>query len=317
MNPPAPCLRFFSVLVCCLFFYTNLLTGQPGRADKITFYTGISPVILKKDAVEATFNNSLTSFWVAVNEYLPAYNASRVANRYRFSRLEQLARVSYGFSPGGRWDLGAEFRYTHSRLDDEARSSPFRVFEGESGSGDTFRGLSYLGLRFRAAPFETLPELSLQATVHYPFARQEELRLRLGAQRTQLGAMATFYRQFNASTYLFLQGEWRAHLKNDENPFTTHTPSASGFLVLDLWDGQWYLFPGLTYGVALQKSAGGSLARLNHQFLGSLGLLFQPDVRYGILFNTQFPFILDSGSFYTEWVPESYSSFTLGIRLWY
>ncbi|MCB0572046.1 MAG: hypothetical protein KDC66_19910 [Phaeodactylibacter sp.] len=317
MKPSLRTLRLVFLLFYSMFFCAPLLWCQYGKSDRATFYTGISPVILQKDAVEANFTNSLTSFWVAVNEYLPAYNATRVANRYRFSRLEQLARVSYGFSPDARWDLGAELRYTHSRLDDEARSSPFRVFEGDTGSGNTYRGLSYLGLRFRAMPFESLPELTLQANAQFPITRQEELRLRLGAQRTQLGLMGTFYQQFNATTYLFLQAEWRVHLENDENPITTHTPSASAFLVLDLWDQKWYAFPGLTYAMALQKVRSGGLARLNRQFLGSVGLLYQPDTRYGFLFNAQLPFILDSGSFYTEWVSESYSSFTLGIRLWY
>lgn len=317
METPNRLLRPLSLAGCFILFCFQLLWGQYGRDEKINFYTGISPVILQKDAVEINFSNSLTSFWVAVNEYLPAQNATRVANRYRFSRMEQLARVSYGFSPGAKWDLGAEFRYTSSRLDDQARSSPFRVFEGDTGSGTTYRGLSYIGLRFRTMPFGRVPELTLQATVHYPVVREEGLRLRLGAQRTQLGAMATYYQQFNATTFLFLQGEWRVHLSNDENNVTSHTPSASGFLVLDLWDQKWYLFPGITYSMTLQSTYSGSLVRLNRQFLGSLGVLFQPDTRFGILLNTQFPFILDSGSFYTEWVSESFSSFTLGIRLWY
>ena len=165
---------------------------QTSKKSEANFYTGISPVILAKDGVEVNFLNSMTSFWLASKEYNPLSNSTRIANWYRITRFQQLLRVNYGFSKSGRWDLGAEVQYTHSRLDDDARSSPFRVFGGDTDSGKSYRGASLLGLRLRLAPFENLPELTLQGMAYFPINRSEELRAQLGSQRTQVGALATF-----------------------------------------------------------------------------------------------------------------------------
>lgn len=306
----------FSIIIFLLFFQ-NALYAQVGlsdRGDKANFYTGISPVILPKDGIEVNFLNSMTSFWVAATQIDFANGSSRVANRYRFTRLQHLLRVNYGFSSSNRWDLGAELLYTHSRLDDEARSSPFRVLGDGTGSGNSYRGVSQLGMRFRFMPFGEVRELTVQAMAHFPINPKDSLRQQLGAQRVQVGLLATFYQQFNSRTYYFLQADWRTHLANDELDKTTHTPSASGFLVFDVWEG-WYVFPGITYAPTFQKLTGGSFRRVNQQLLGSLGVLFQPAENFGIMLNWQVPFILESGSRYAEWVRESFTGATLGIRV--
>lgn len=310
-----PTLGHHLFLIILILLFAAPVSGQFSKEGEAKFYTGISPVILAKDGIEVNFLNSMTSFWLAVNEYNPASNSSRIGNRYRFTRFQQLLRVNYGFSASGRWDLGAELQYTHSRLDDEARSSPFRVFGGDTPSGNTFRGMSMVGLRLRMMPFDNLPELTLQGMAHFPINRKEESRAQLGAQRTQIGLLTTFYQQLNTRTFYFLQGDWRTQLASDELDKTTHTPSLSGFLVFDAWEQVWYIFPGMTYSPTLQKTASGKVVRVNQQLLGSLGGLFQPSDGFGIMVNWQIPFILESGSRSTEWVRESFSSLTLGFRV--
>lgn len=304
-----------STLLLLLTLVFSPAFGQVSKDGAPRFYTGISPVILPKEGIEVNFLNSMTSFWLAVNEYNPASNSTRIGNRYRFTRFQQLLRVNYGFSASGRWDLGAELQYTHSRLDDEARSSPFRVLGGDTESGNTFRGMSLVGLRLRFMPFASLPELTVQGMAHFPINRNEETSAQLGAQRTQVGLLATFYQKFNTRTFYFLQGDWRTQLASSELDRTTHTPSLSGFLVFDTWEQIWYVFPGLTYSPTLQKVQGGSLVRVNQQLLGSIGGLFQPSDAFGLMLNWQIPFILESGSQQTEWVRESFSAVTLGIRV--
>lgn len=304
-----------AALLVLTFLISIPAIAQFSKEGEAKFYTGISPVILPQGGIEVNFLNSMASFWLATKEYNPVSNSTRIANRYRFTRFQQLLRVNYGFSSSGRWDLGAELQYTHSRLDDEARSSPFRVLGGNTESGDTDRGLSMAGLRLRFMPFGDLPELTVQGMAHFPINRNIEKSAKLGAQRTQIGLLATFYQQLNTRTFYFLQGDWRTQLASNELDKTTHTPSLSGFLVIDTWEQQWYLFPGLTYSPTLQKVASGSLVRVNQQLLGSLGGLFQPTDAFGIMLNWQVPFILESGSQSTEWVRESFSAVTLGVRV--
>ena len=292
------------------------LPAQVHKTEKgANIYTGVSPIILDKEALEISLTNSLTSFWLAVKKYEPQFDAFRITNRYRFTRLDQALRVSYGFAKNKRWDLGAELRFAHVRLDDEARSSPFRALGGDTPSGNTYRGLSLMGLRARFMPFGSLPELTLQATAFFPIARQEESRQHLDAQRTSMGLLATFYQPFNDRTTYFLQADWQSRISNNENPKTTHSTSLGGYLVFKLFGGDsWHLFPGVTYAATLQPYSGGGLRKVNQQLLGGLGLLYQPEQQFGIYLNAQTPFILESGSQYVEWVRSSFSAVSLGVR---
>jgi hypothetical protein len=291
------------------------LPAQVTKSDKgANIYTGVSPIVLDKDRVEISLTNSFTSFWLAVKKYEPQFDVFRVANRYRFTRFDQALRVSYGFSKSKRWDLGAELRFAHVRLDDAARSSPFRVFGGDTDSGNTYRGISMVGLRARFMPFGGLPELTLQGTAYFPIARQEDSRRQLDAQRAQAGLLATFYQPFNDRTLYFLQADWQTRFQNNENRTTTHSTSLAGYLVFSLFGEEvWRLFPGCTFAATLQ-SYGGGLNKVNQQLLGSLGLLYQPGEQFGAYFNVLAPFILESGSEYVEWVRPSFSAFSLGLR---
>lgn len=308
--------NLFKAFILLLFsFSLQAQSAKPKNADdkEQPFFTGISPVVLAKDAVEISFLNSLTSFWLVAHQYDPVLKDTRITNRYRYSRLDQLLRVSYGFSKNKKWDLGAEFRFAHLRLDDEARSSPFRVLSGNTTSGNTYRGLTTVGLRARAMPFEGIPELTLQATTQFPMIRTDTLRQRLNAQRSQVGLGATYYVQVSPATYYFFQVDWSTLLSNNELNRTTHLVSGSTYLVIDTWESMWYIMPSLTYGMSLQGN-NGTLRRINQQFLGGVGVLFQSSAIFSILLNAQIPFILDSGSSNTEWDRRSYSSVTIGLR---
>jgi len=299
------------LILACPDSFSQSYSSKKGDAN---FYTGISPVILPKEGIEINVLNTMTSFWLAVNEYNPASNSIRIANRYRFTRVQHLLRATYGFSDSGKWDLGVEAQFTHSRLDDAARSSPFKALGSDTDGGTSFRGLSLLGVRLRVMPFENVPELTAQLTAHFPINKDEATRAQLGAQRTQLGLATTYYNSFNSKTYYFLQADWRTRLSNSELKKTTHTPALSGFLVFDTWEQMFYLFPGLTFAPTLQQT-GGTLRKVNQQLLGSMGGLYQPVESIGVMLNFQIPFILESGSANTEWVRESFSAFTLAVRV--
>jgi len=274
------------------------------------FFAGVSPVILNEDQVEVNFVNTLTSFWLAINEFDLTSGANYVGNRTRFTRFDQLLRVSYGFAENKRWDLGAEFRYAHVRNDDEAQSSPFRVFENDRATGISYRALSMVGARLRAMPFRQLPALTAQAAINFPVAKDVQTRRSLGADRTQTDVTLTYYEPFNPKTYYFLQGQWLTLFSNDENSRTTHVLNGGAFLVQNLWRDRLHAFPGISYVTTVQNGS-----RINQQLYGSFGAQYQVGYKASIFLNGQIPFIFDSGSQFVEWVRESYSSVTLGIRV--
>ncbi|MEL6142059.1 MAG: hypothetical protein AAFU67_10615 [Bacteroidota bacterium] len=304
------------ILVLGLLIVTSILHSQPTDDKKAAFYTGVSPLVLNDRGLEVALNNSLASYWIEVSQLNPADNSTRIAERYRFSSIDHLLRLSYGFSRNGRWDLGIELGYTHRLLDDEARASPFRALGSDAETAIIqASGMSLIGLRARVTPIASLPEFTVQGTFHIPGTRDEEESQLLGFNRNEAGLSLNFYQQFNPYTFYFVQADWRSRLRDNENGLrAVHFPSVSGFLVFDLSGSQrWYVFPGISYLASLQKS-GNRLRRISQQLHGSLGILFQPDGRFGILLNGQLPFIFESGNTLTEYVRESYTGFTLGFR---
>ncbi|HHM20859.1 MAG TPA: hypothetical protein ENJ20_02445 [Bacteroidetes bacterium] len=306
---------FLSFILLCVVLLPA--TAQiHGEEEEGEFFLGtISPVVLEKDATEISVVNSLSSFWIAFHEIIPGFKATRIADRSRFSRFDQLLRISHGFSKGSRWDIGADFRVVHTRLDEEAKSSPFRVLGNNSETGVSYRSLASVGLRTRIMLFKDVPELTFQMAFHYPMAKTPELRRRIGTERVQMGIMATYLQNLNPDTYYFLQGEWNVFIANEEHNQTTHLSALNGYLVFGLWQKQFFIYPGLTWVNAYQSYLNSSFKRINQQLYGGLGGQWQAGRAVGVSVFLQRPFIFVSGSQFSEWVRESYSSVTVGVRV--
>ena len=276
------------------------------------FLSSLSPVILDKDGIEVNNFNPLTSFWLAVQETPPELGGAQVTNRYRYTLFESYWRVSYGFGYNKRWDLGAEFRFSRRRLDDQATNSSLKVFGSDDPGSITYQGLSMVGIRGRYMPLRKVPELTLQGALTFPVAK-EEVRHGLSLDRTQFELGATYYKNLVKRTYYFLQTNWLARFANSDNDRTTHQFSASAFFVEGLFHNRVYLYPGLTYAGNFQKFGDGSFNQISYQILGGIGVQYQPVRFFSASLYGQIPFTLESGSATTEWVRESYSSWTLGL----
>lgn len=301
---------FFSLF---FFFLTSSLLAQEA-AEEPTFFTGLSPVILERNAAELNLINSFASFWIAQKQFRPDAPSVLAVDRKRFTSVEHLIRASYGFSKNKTWDLGMELKITEARVDEAARSSPFRVFGNSEVGGKSYRGLSSIGLRARMMPFKKIPELTFQATAAYPMARQAENRAIFNAQSTQLGLAATYFVQSGERNFYFFQADWGVRLRNDEALRTQHSPALSAVMVIKLWDEEWFIYPGLSYGTTLQQFSNGGLYRMNQSLFGTGGVFYQPSPQFSVFLNFQLPLIYSSTLRSVELVRESYSGFTLGIR---
>jgi hypothetical protein len=301
-------------LICLTVFSAF---SQDEKKD-VSFFTGISPVILERNATEVSLSNSLNSFWVAQKEYLPDVAATRVRDRQRFTRVEQLLRLSYGFSKNKNWDLSAELKFAHARLDDAARSSPFLVFNKQEilDNNETFlannsyHGLSTLGVRLRGTPFKSIPELTLQGTYAQPVAPTKDKRKAFNSQRKQVGASATYFIQSGDNLFCFFQADWNTFLKSTDFNFTGHQPALSTSIVVNAWENELFVFPGMSYSTTYSST----FYRLNQQFFGTLGVFYQPNPKFSVLMNWQLPLIFDSGSPNIDYVKNSFTGFTVGVR---
>ena len=312
MKPHQNQTKSLLLLIGILLISISAFAQDPFNKDKnYSFQPVVSAEVLEKDAIDISIINSLNSFWLAYREFNDGFTASRISDRARYTTLDHLIRVSYGFDQNGRWDLGAELRYTHLRLDNAARNSPFKVLGNDETTGTSYHGLSYLGLRARVMPFADVAGLTLQATAAFPTAKSAEQRRNLNAQRPQASLGATYLGSFSERTKYFLQTEWRTFISNDELGSTHHLPSLSGFLIFDAYDSKLFVFPGLSYAMTLNNS----LNQTNEQLYGSLGIQIQSSYNLAFSLNAQTPFLFESGSAFTEWVSESYSGVSLGIRI--
>lgn len=290
--------------------------SESAKEETPNLYTGVSAVILKKDQTEINLVNSLSSFWIAINDYDGDIQATRITNRYRYSRADHVLRVSHGFSKSGRWDLGIDLYYARTRLDDEARSTPFRVYgNDDSESGATYSGVSAIGAQVRFMPFRKLPELTLRAGLSQPLARSEEQRLRLNAQRTQLSLSGVYSTRMGPGTLVFVQADLKSYLRAEENKRALLVPSAAGYVVFETLNQRWYFFPGLSYSLVFQQGASGNPYRkASESMFGNLGALYRPNQKLSLLLSGQIPFIFESGSTRSIWVRTSYFGMNLGAR---
>ncbi len=309
-----------SILIAIFFgasFFTSAQLLAQKTEDEPNFFTGLSPVILERNAAEINFINNLSSFWIVTKQYRPDIATGFLVDRKRFTTTEHILRASYGFSKNKRWDLGAEVKFAQARLDDGARSSPFRVFGNETVDGISYRNLSAIGLRVRTMPFIKVPELTLQGTVYFPqksFKSTEIELAELDAQNVKTGLTATYYLQSGANIYFFFQGDWLTSLKSTEDNRTKHSPAISSTMVIKTGGGQLFIFGGLNYGMTLQQFSDGGLYSLSKALFGSAGLFYQPTPKFSIVLSSQLPLLYESNLRYIEFVRESYLGFSLGMR---
>lgn len=306
----------FGLIIGTYFLACPHLTAQEDNEEP-AFFTGLSPVILAQNKAEINLVNNLTSYWIVSKQFNPDLLTGFQTDRKRFSRTEHVLRASYGFSKNKRWDLGVELKFAQARLDEAARSSPFRVFGNDTETGKTYRGLTGVGLRLRTQPFKNIPELTLQGTATYPqisATSTENERAQLDAQSLQAGIAATYYVQSGEKMFYFLQFDWSMRFKNAENKRSKHFPSLSAVAVVKTWEDRWFVFGGLNYGMTVQQFSDGGLYRLSQALFGSGGVFYQPTPKFSIVLSTQLPFMFESGLRSIDLPRESFTGFSLGFR---
>ena len=274
------------------------------------FIGGASTYILPKDQLEVQFTNGLTSYWLAYNEFTQD-NYSRIANRRRTTFFQQKLRAIYGFSASQRWDLGVEASYNHYRDDDDARSSPLRVFsDGHPETGYSYRGLASLGFRFRATPVASLPEWTIQAGYSFPVGNlAPSVKRLLSSDLSTADLLSTFFRKIGDGSYYFVQAQGLYQYSTER----VNYQGAGSFYLVQRLGGSWYLFPGLSYVWSNQSQKRGNYSNISQIIFGGVGLQWQPRFAYSFSLVYLYPFRYDIGSPFVEVVPNSYASINLGV----
>lgn len=307
--------KFFYCLIIIGSFFSSgwsqsTEVKKENKEEEKFSFGNISPVILAKDGIEATALTNLTSYW------LTSKFGNAILDRYRISRSENYINLSYGFSESRRWDLGAQIRYSRMRIDENARNSPFKVFSASDSSSIGYTGVSSIGVRMRAMPFVNIPELTIQGSINFPMARNEETRSYLG-DRVQTDLVSTYYKSVSETWYVYLQGRYILQIANRENNKSTHFPGVSTYFVKSILNQKAFIFPGVTYvGSFQQNYKGGRLANQAQFLMIGFGLQIQPTNNFSVFLNGQKPlYHRSSASFYSDLVRNSYSDWSVGLRV--
>ena len=76
----------------CLCSCSQLI-AQEEKEDP-AFFTGLSPVILERNAAEINLINSLNSYWIVSKQFTPDNATGFLLDRKRFTRTEHVLRAS-------------------------------------------------------------------------------------------------------------------------------------------------------------------------------------------------------------------------------
>ncbi len=298
--------------LCSSYVFSQDSTGKEDEKDPSFSFGNISPVILSKGGIEVGTVQSLSSYWIA------SKFGSRTLDRFRISRFESNVNVQYGLSKNKTWDLGAQLKYGRIRLDENSRTSPFKVFAGPDASSSAFNGLTAVGLRARTTPFNN-QSITLQGSVFIPIAKDKDTRSALNADRIQTDLTATYFHAINKNEdlYFYIQARYLVQLANAENGRSSHFPGLGLLLVKSLLNQKLFLFPGLSYTGAYQQNySGGNLNKQADFLMVSIGAQIQPISILSIFINAQRPLVYQSGvNIYSDLVKNSYSDWALGLRV--
>lgn len=291
---------------------------------------GGSSTVLRAGQGEVIWNNSLTSYWLALHQ---TDQNSPIIDRFRATQFISDIYGFYGVSESAKWDVGVHIRYTRTRIDNAASSSIFNVFKGSDNLDELFEAnpgatvfdqslgdISSVGLRFRTAPLALDPKLVINGGFAVKTVTGEDKARQLAADRNSADIGLTYYKGLNQRTFYFFGGTFQAFFPssgiNDQYLFNT---SINFSLIQRTLGNKWTFYPGLSYSLAFKPSQApsetSSLIRTTEFLFAFGGVQYAPNPKFNVFFTGGFPLISNVVNPRQEIVRESYSNLTLGCRV--
>lgn len=289
---------------------------QEDSLETFPVFSGLSPLLVPSGQVELLFFNTLST----------QTNRAFSGGTSRGTALQHILQVTYGVSKNGRFNIGTDIQYLHYRLDGNSNNSSLKVFK--STASDTvvtdanddnllalsFHTLSRVGLRFRATPFYSLPELTLQGGVLFPLAYQAPaIERALDLARTQVWLQGNFYHLFGEGLYGFANAGAYFKLPNDKQRQTAVVPVANLVIAKTLLDDFLIVFAQTAFNGNFNKEYKAGLKNTSYQLLYGLGVQVQPSNRFSISAELQKPILNNYKSLTSEY-DGGLANFSLNFR---
>lgn len=277
----------------------------PDTLDLPALFPGLAPQMIGQDQWEVLVFNPLTTFKL---------DNQVDSSVFRGTQLTHILQVNYGLLRNRRLNVGVELQYGHARSDSEETSSPFRVLGSQRETGRSFRSFSAAGLRLRAMPFGTLPELTLQSALLFPLGKDSLHRAALGRQRIEWQLQGGFYQRLQPWLTAFLDINYAVRFKSDENRQTDHIPGFNLLLSAELVRQRLFLYPGLGYSALLRSRFMAAAGRVDINWLYTLGAQYSCSGR--LLLALQWSRLFDqiTARQVQKIRPRSFNSVSLSLR---
>ena len=288
---------------------------------------GTAANVLRSGQSEIILNSSLNSYQIALHAN---GDNSPVLDRLRNSILTTDLMGFYGVSASGKFDLGIQAKYTRSRLDNAATSSPLKVLTNDqktevgdplfqpSGSTDrTFSGLASAGLRFRWKPFNTVPALVINGGYALSTEKDSLTRRQITADRDIADIGLSYYQSVTDNLFFFVSGQALAYLPSSDRDESLYTTSIGAYIIGRTNNRKWLFYPGLSYGLSFKPSEfdDKALIRTTNSLFAVGGIQYAPNAQVNIFATAGFPLQIELINPLLEIIQQSYSLFGLGFRV--
>lgn len=313
----------FSLLAAILLLYITPIQGQnllPTLDDNQNFNIGgFSSILMPQGKTEINWNNTLNSFWLGL--YASPTNQT-IRDRLRFTNFFSTLDAYHGFSKKAKWNLGIRLQYSARRIDNEAASSPFKIFSDEGADENvdfdkSYRGLTGYGIRLRFAPFENTPQFVINGGYTISNSKSEEYQKNLNTDRNVIDLNASYFLELNTNAFYYFSLNNTIFSASEVNKDWLFNSGAGFFLVHLFFNQKLVLYPGLSYNITYKSPdiLDDFLIRTDETLLGSLGIQWQPSNQFSLNVSGGIPLFLNDYNLAVERIRNSYSQLSLGMRI--
>ena len=243
-----------------LFFLAALLPfityAQNNTNDSLglAIAPGLTPVIADNQT-EIGFFNSLVTY--------------RTNDTSRVAQGTNLLQLQRGISRRNRLSAGVDFLFSNLRFGPDTEVAPLGAFGKSPLHGVGAHALSAVGMRVRYVPFIEHYEFTLQGSVYFPVATQQNRAL-LGEDRTRISVQGNYATLFAPGWYVVGQIGPQVRISNDDRKQTTWELPVNAYLIrrlLTTASGQrLYIFGNAGYFTSFEKRFKAGLRQVDWLF---------------------------------------------------
>lgn len=184
------------------------------------FIPAVSSVMIRHEQIELNYFFSLasTTRYRDIGGNLQDYNA-------RLTYLYNTLQFTYGISKHARFNIGLDVNAAMGRIDDDANSSVFKVFDASTtGNSKHAAAVTSVAPRIRWMPFKDSYRFTIQSSVLLPMPVSDEKQQVLGRSQIYFQSLFLYNLPLSERLFLFSQLGLQYGFKRTDVPAVFYSP---------------------------------------------------------------------------------------------